>query len=240
MVALVLRLVFVCRLPALPLYWDEPHYDGFGKLYAGVWSLAGQPAAFLAELRAVFERTIWKGEAYCATIGLVYALAGAQPRAVFILQAVADTLGCLCVYGIALELGGGTVGIIALVLASLYEPFIFTAARLQSETLSSCLFVGALWAILSATSRWEIARYVLAGVLLALAMLMRQALQYMFPLLLLLVPVRQWGTPWRRHMTMALAFSAGFFVLIGPRLLVTDSLFGHPIWGGVRNPIINA
>ena len=238
--ALVLRLAFVCRLPARPLYWDEPHYDSFGRSYAGVWSLVGHPSAFLPELRTAFERTIHKGEAYSATVGLVYALVGAQPRAVFILQAVADAVGCLCVYGIAAELGGSTVGIIALVLATLYEPFIFTAARLQSETLSSCLFVGVLWAILSAAPRRELARYVLAGILLALAMLMRQALQYMFPLLLLMVPVIDWGVPWRRRMQMALAFSAGFFLVIGPRLVVTTYIFGHPIWGGARDPIINA
>jgi 4-amino-4-deoxy-L-arabinose transferase-like glycosyltransferase len=237
---LVLRLAFVCRLPAVQLYWDEPHYDGFGKVYADVWSRVGEPAAFLSGLRAAFERTIQKGEAYSATIGLVYAIAGPHPRAVLILQAVGDTLACLFVYGIAVELGGGGVGIVALVLATLYEPFIFTAARLQSEALSSCIFLGALWAIVSAARRREVARHVLAGILLALAMLMRQALQYMFPLVLVIMPVLHPQATWRRRICLALAFSAGFFLLIGPRLVVTNQIFGHPIWGGARDPSVNA
>lgn len=240
LVAFTLRLLFVCRLPAVTLYWDEPHYEGFGKLYATAWLRIGDPSAFLSALRAAFEKTIWKGEAYSATIGLVYALVGPHPRAVLVLQTLADTLGCLCVYGIALELGGSAVAVIAFGLAALYEPFIFAAARLQSETLSSCLFLGALWAIVAAARRGEIARHVLAGVLLALAMLMRQALQYMFPLLLLLVPVAHWDAAWRRKVRLAVAFSAGFFLLIGPRLVATNYIFGHPIWGGARAPSINA
>jgi len=231
--ALILRLVFVLRLPQLPLYWDEVHYNAWASGWAHAWRALGSPT-FLQDLRAAFEASLQRGEAYSAFVGLVYALAGASPRVVFWVQAVLDTLTCALVYGVGRELGGRRVGLLALVLAAVYEPFIFSIGRLQTETLCSFLYVGALCAVLSQPRRRGAAVPLLGGLLMALAMLVRPALDFLFPLLVVLLIVVHWRVG--RRWTAALAFSAGFFLLIGPRLVLTDALLGAPLWGGTLDP----
>ncbi len=235
------RVGFVLRLPHphLPLYWDEVHYDAWARAYAWAWQSVGAPALFVARLRAAFESSIQKGEAYSAFVGLVYAVAGAQPLAVFIAQALLDTLTCLFVYKIARNLGGTAVGLIALGLAGVYEPFIFSAGRLQTEALCACVYLAGLCAFLSG-SQPEPAARLAAGFLIALAMLVRPTLQFLFPLLLVLLCVVHRNATWGRRLRLAAAFAAGFFILIGPRLVVTNALFGHPIWSGTTDPSTNA
>ncbi len=268
------RVGFVLRLPHLPLYWDEVHYDAWARAYAGAWDSIGAPALFLARLRAAFESSIQKGEAYSAFVGLVYAVAGAQPAAVFIVQALLDTLTCLFVYKIARALGGTVVGLVALGLAGVYEPFIFSAGRLQTETLCACVYLAGLYAFLSGSQPWPAARPAdcrtwkatatqrlsrarsgegavrpnrrrsqvqgAAGFLIALAMLVRPTLQFLFPLLLVLLCVVHRNATSARRLRPAVAFAAGFFLLIGPRLVVTHALFGHPTWSGTTDPSTNA
>jgi 4-amino-4-deoxy-L-arabinose transferase-like glycosyltransferase len=237
--AVALRVAFVVRLPHLPLYWDEVHYNGWAKKYADAWGAVRQPRLFLQKLRVAFEGSIQKGEAYSAFAGLVYAVAGHRPKAVFIVQALLDALTCLFVYGIARELGGRTVALVALVLSGLYEPFIFSAARLQTETLCSFVFLAGLYAFLSQSRHGVAVRTCVAGFLVALAMLARPALQFLFPLLLVLIFVVHWDATRARNVVLAVAFSAGFFLLIGPRLAVTTAVFGHPIWSGTTDPSTN-
>ncbi len=237
--ALVLRLAFVLQLPALPLYWDEPHYAFWGDLYARAWASVRTPSLFLPLLRAAFEKSLQKGEAYSALVGLLYTLAGAQPKAVFIVQAVLDTCSCACVYGIARQLGGRAVGVVALMLAAMYEPFVFAAARLQTETMCTCVSLAGLWAFVARSHPRQLAGKTAAGCLLALAMLIRPALQFLFAVLLPLVWATHSDAPRWRRAALAAAFAAGFFLLIGPRLALTHYFFGHAVWSGTTDPSVN-
>src|SRR5262249_17770138 len=149
----------------------------------------------------------------------------------FVLQALLDTVTCLLLFGLARAVGGMPAGVIALGLAAVYEPFIFSTARLQTETLTSLLYVAGLWAI-CVPQRRPIQASFGAGILFAATMLARPALQGLFPLLLPAVLVRNWDRPWRERLTVVLIFAAGFFVVVGPRLLLTAALTGRPVWSG--------
>ena len=234
LVALGLRLGFVLTLPERPLYWDEPLYENRAKLYQSAWqSVLGDTEG--PTLREAFHRSLQKGEAYAATVGVVYTVLGPQPRAVFVLQALLDTLTCLLLYGLARAVGGVRAGLIALTLAALYEPFIFSAARLQTETLASLLCVGGLWA-LCVPQRRRSAGHFVAGLTIATAMLAKPALQFLFPVLLPAIPVRNWDRAWRDRLLLVLAFAAGFFVVVGPRLLLTKVVTGEAVWAGTLDP----
>ncbi len=237
--AAVLRLWFVLHLPALPLYWDEVHYNVWASWYARAWKEIGTPAVFLHDLTTAFQGSIAKGETYSAFVGFVYAVAGPHLQPVYVAQAILDVFTCLFVYGIARRLGGELVGLIALALAALYPPFIFATGRLQSETFCAFLYVGALRALYAGARRWPVAG-VLGGLLLALAMLARPALQFLFPLLLVPIVLLHAPATWRRGLSLAAAFGAGFFLVIGPRLVITDVLFGRPLWSGITDPSMNA
>src|SRR5262249_13679170 len=136
LVAAALRLAFVLRLPDLPLYWDEVHYDYWAKPFARAWAAIGAPTTFLELFSAAFRLSLQKGAPYSALVGMVYAVAGATPKVIFLIQAVLDSLTCLVIYGLAKEIGGWWVGLVALALATVYEPFIFSACRLQTETFA--------------------------------------------------------------------------------------------------------
>lgn len=240
--ALILRLAFVLSRPDLPLYWDEVHYDAFGRAYAEAWAAIGSPPTFVARLRAAAEKGVQKGEPYSAMIGLAYAIGGVRPRALFLIQAVQaviDALSCLLVYGIACRMGGRAVGVVALLLAAVYEPFIFAAARLQTETVCSFLLLASLWVLVTGASSSRLTRTAVAGALLALAMLVRPALQFLVLALMPLVGAVPRQTSWLRRLTVAAAFLGGFLLIIGPRMLLTYALLGRPVWSGTVEPSVN-
>jgi hypothetical protein len=273
MVAVALRLGFVLHLPELPLYWDEGYYDSRAKMYAVAWQSLATPAAFAANLKAAFNSSLQKGEAYGAFAGAVYALAGPRWRAVFVAQALLDAVTCLFVCGISETLAGPAAGLAALALAAVYPPSIFAVGRLQSETWAAFLCAGALWAFLRPWRHRERLGHAVgvgsagpsaegfgpqagplpfgwlhgaksdrllsagcSGFLLALAMLSRPAFQLLFPLWLPLAALLPRDASWPRRFTRCAAFAGGFFFLIGPRLVVTDLLVGHPLWSGTLDP----
>ena len=225
-VALGLRLGFVLTVPDRALYWDETFYQlvATGLLHA----LNGAAQPSLAE---AVRLGLYRGEVYSVTVALLYSLFGEQPRAVFVLQALLDTATCLMLFGLARAVGGVRAGVIALALAALYEPFIFSAARLQTETMTLLLYVGGLWAICVPQRRRTSGSFC-AGVLIAAAMLARPAMQWLFVPLLPAVLARNWDRAWRARLIAVLAFTAGFFVVVGPRLAFTKAFLGTPVWSG--------
>jgi 4-amino-4-deoxy-L-arabinose transferase-like glycosyltransferase len=222
--ALGLRLGFVLSAPERALYWDEPYYQIVVRGYLHV--LAGAPEPTLKD---AIDLGVYKGELYTVVVALLYWLFGEQPRAVFVLQAVLDTLTCLLLFDLARVVGGRRAGLIALALAALYEPFIFSAARLQTETMTSLLSVAALWAICVPRRRRAGSAFG-AGILVAAAMLTRPAMLGLFPLLLPAIAVRNWDRAWRTRLAVGLAFAAGFFVVVGPRLVLTKAVLGTALW----------
>lgn len=234
LLALTLRLAFVLALPDRPFYWDERHYAGWAAAYQEGWSaLLGSGGE--ATLLEAFRASVQKGELYSALVGLLYAVVGPRPRAVFLLQALLDTLTCWLLFGLARAAAGVRAGLIALAVAALYEPFIFAAARLQTETLAVTLYVAALWA-LCVPQRRRAAGAFFAGVALAAAMLCRPALKYLFPLLLPAVLLRNWDRPQRNRAVLAMLFAAGFLVVVGPRALLTKVVTGEATLSGSLDP----
>jgi 4-amino-4-deoxy-L-arabinose transferase-like glycosyltransferase len=228
-VALGIRLGFVLTLPPRPPILDERFYELAATRYLHAVDGSGE-----LTLGDAFRGSMQRGEVYAATVALMYRLFGTEPRAVFVLQALLDTVTCLLLFGLARAVGGVRAGVIALTLATLYEPFIFSAAILQTETLTLLLYVGGLWAITVPERRRR--GSFCAGILVAAAMLARPAMQWLFPLLLPAVLVRNWDRAWRERLTVVLLFAAGFFVVVGPRLELTAVLTGTPAWSGTLDP----
>ncbi len=233
-----LRLIFIIQLPNIPLYWDEFYYNGHAKLYENAWHSLFQhnPSAELFEL--AFEKSLQKGELYSALVGFLYTLFGQSTGVVFIFQAILDTLSCLFIYFIAARLGGIHVGFIALGMASFYEPFMFSSSRIQTESFASFLFLGGLCTLFTVKQKWQIAGYFTGGLLIALSMLTKPLFKYIFFLLIPIVLFLLWNYPFRRRIILALMFAIGFFSLVGPRLVLTNAVAGHPLWNGTLKPNI--
>lgn len=236
--ALALRIGFVSQMPLGAPFWDDVHYHAWAETYAEFWrSLVGaeqEPPA--PTFREAFEKTLQKGEAYAAGVGLIYAATGGSRRAVHHVQAILDTLSCLLLFGIARALGGRAVGIVALVLAATYEPFFFTAGRLQTESVSMVLLLAGLWAAVAAPRRGATAWHLVGGLATALAMLTKPALQLLLPVFLGAVVLRHRECPWRDIARPVAVFLVGFALLIGPRLVWTQVAFGEGSWTGSSSP----
>ncbi|MGE3496273.1 MAG: ArnT family glycosyltransferase, partial [Candidatus Binatia bacterium] len=237
LVALTLRIAFVLTAPARPLYWDEPYYDDAAKMYQRAWSSLLDAGAGPTLLEA-FRKSLQKGEAYAAMIGGVYALVGEQHRSAFLLQAVLDAVTCLLLYGLARALGGARAGVCAVALGAVYEPLIFSAARLQAETLTSLFVVSGLWAICVPERRRALGAFG-GGIAIAGSMLARPAVQYLFPLLVPAVALRSSDRSWRFAALAALAFAAGFAVVVVPRSTLTKVATGDALWSGTLDPSVD-
>jgi hypothetical protein len=231
--ALGLRLWFTAHESGDALYWDEDHYDVTAASYARAWRalVDDQPAA--PAWSAAFSLSRQKGETYAVFAGLVYAVADSSPRAVFVAQALLDALTCVFLFVVARRLAGGTAGLLAFAFAAAYEPFVFSAARLQTETLASFLLMGACAALCGRSRR--VAPFI-AGLLLAVSMLAKPAFKFLGPLWLPFVAYGLSPGGRRRRYAAALLLILGFFLVIGPRLALTHSLFGEAAWTGDLDP----
>ena len=230
LVGLALRVGFVLTMPHTPLYWDERHYHDWALIHQQFWSSlfgGGSGPSLMDAVRASRE----KGELFVAVVGVIYAIVGPQPRAVLYLHAVLDTLTCLLIFDLARAMAGVRAGLVALAIAVLYEPFIFSAARLQTETLSSLLFVAGLWAICVPHRRrgWS---HFAGGALLAGAMLAKAALQYLLVFLLPAILATNWDRVWRERLRVGLLIAAGFVVVAAPHLLLSAIAVGRPTLAG--------
>jgi 4-amino-4-deoxy-L-arabinose transferase-like glycosyltransferase len=234
--ALALRLSFVLLSPPRALYWDEPAYQAAAERYeASRLFSASDNASSLGE---AFRGSLLRGEVYALTVAFVHEIFGHEPRNVFLLQAFLDTATCVLLFGLARGIGGERAGLVALALAAFYEPFVFTAERLQTEPLASLLCVAGLWAICVPQRRPKLALFC-AGIAVAAAMLTRPAMQWLLPVLLPAVIARNWDRTRSERTRLAALFAAGFLAVVGPRLIATAVLTGAPIWAGTLDPSVD-
>lgn len=219
LIALALRIGFLLTMPDTPLYWDERHYDTWAQVHQGFWSslFGGGEGPSLSD---AFRASRQKGELFVGMVGALYALIGRHPRAILYLQAALDTLTCLLLFDLTRAMAGVRAGLVALALAALYEPFIFAVARLQTETLSSLLYVAGLWAICVPRRRQAWSRFA-GGALLAAATLTKPALQYLLVFLLPAIVAATWDRIWRERLRVAALVAAGFLAGIAPHLALT-------------------
>lgn len=216
LLALLLRLTFVLGLQESPLYWDEPYYNASANRYRDAWNSVFNPEPTIPLLHKAFKGSLQKGESYSMTVGMIYAVFGPRPRVVFLFQAILDTLTCLFIYGLSSRLGGPWVGLIALALATVYEPFIFSSARLQTETFATFLYIGGLWFAFASPSRRRGMFGLIGGFLIALSTLAKPALQFLFPLLVPAMALSGFSGSWRLSARLTLALVR---LLSLPRLL---------------------
>lgn len=187
----VVALVMGNRVEALPGIYDQISYDalaqrvvaGYGFSFASLWwplTRAGAPTAFWSFL-------------YTGWLAAVYALLGHQPL-------IARLLQVLCV-GAALPVGlyelgrrvlGARVGVWAAALSAVYGYFVYYSAALMTEMPTIVAVVAMLILFVALAEGPTRRRYLLLGLAIAVAALLRQVV-------LLTVPVLAAWLLWRRR-----------------------------------------
>jgi 4-amino-4-deoxy-L-arabinose transferase-like glycosyltransferase len=174
------------------------YYNGDEQIIdkdAGVWMQiaenlnAGHGLSFGKESWETRTPTAYSEPGYPAFLALVYRTIGDGPFAIYIAQAVVDTLTCLIVMLFTSRIAGRRLpGLLAGVAYAIYPPFIMSTATPMTETFSTFVITVALFAAVVALDRST--RYAaLAGLLMGIAMLVRSPMTFfpiMFAIILLL------------------------------------------------------
>jgi len=169
--AVALRLAWVAGCPVVQ-FSDFKAYDelGAGLARDGSYRLEGRPSAIYAP-------------GYPLLLSGVYRIFGHRHFPAKVANASLGGALVLAVYLLAREAGGESSARWASFLAAIYPPLVSTASLLASENLFIPLLVFGLWFFLRGTRTGGGVFFVLAGVFLGLASLVRTGI-YLLPVLL--------------------------------------------------------
>ncbi len=182
------RLNFLLNYHQAPVVWDAAGYNIQAHTFASAFSAWPDRAKFMEHFKKAYEMALPKCELYPLFVSLVYLVQGLDHQAVRIAQALLSTLGFLILYLIAVRVGGRRVGLITLLIAAFYPPFVISEGRLLTETLAIFVFLLTVWLLVLALDRGSWWLILLSGISTALMLITRTFFQYVYifyyPLLL--------------------------------------------------------
>lgn len=189
--ALLLRLGFVLLYPQVPpVIGDDRMYDqvawslatgnGFSGGFAGQTERPGRPA----QLDIQGSPEIGIGPVYPALLAVIYWVFG---HAFWVVRVAQALLGCLAVvvmYRLAADAFGAAVARLSAVLMAVYPAFIIYSGVLLTETLSVALLAVLIWMVHRAIQLSSSRRWALAGAVAGLAVLLREEILLLLPVLI--------------------------------------------------------
>lgn len=197
--AFLIRAVFIFQ-------WLDTPYGSSPLLDAHAYDLWAKDIAQGNWLRG---KAFYQSPLYPYLCGIIYSLVGPNPIIIGLLNAV---FGALCVALLAIltrQWFGSTAGFVTGLLAATYRPFIFYSAPLMKEPLALLLLVLFMWRSWCAFKDNKTKDYVLSGIALGLAALVRGNV-------LFLVPVVLFYAFRKRAYKKALWFLISLFLSISP------------------------
>jgi len=162
-------------------------------------------------------------------IGLVYALLGPDLWTLRIVQAAVDTLTCYLIFRTTLHLFGRRPAMVALVLAAIYGPMIFSAGNLVATVWVLALVSGTLM-LLTHPHRGT-RHMVVAGVLFGLAVLGRPNLVLMLPFLPAAAHLGRKSFAWQPVLRSTAMW------LLGAAVVLTPVAVRNGVEGGAWSPL---
>lgn len=220
LLAALLALAFALRLAHFWAVRDEPffawlamdsqEYDRWAReVAAGDW--LGSQVFFQAPLYPYF-------------LAVLYTLFGRSPDAVYLVQTALAVAGAWALYRAGREMGGERVGLAAAGLAAVYGPFLFYDVHLLKESLAISATCFLLWALAAARNRPGVGRWLGAGVLLGILVLLRENALLVVPFLLPLA--------WSREERMAGLLRRGGALVGGVVLALLPVMLRNGLVGG--------
>jgi 4-amino-4-deoxy-L-arabinose transferase-like glycosyltransferase len=178
---------------------------------------------------------------YSATMSLslaaVYALVGYQPLVARLIMAALGTLVVALIMALAWQFFGRTVALVSGAIAALYAYLIFYGVTLVTETPFMLSILAAIYVSLRIVKSPSLAKWMVLGLTLAIAVLFRMAVVFYVAPLLVWIWARLES---RRYMVLlpvvviglsVLPFTIHNYLLWG-RFLLLEAQFGHVFWNG--------
>jgi 4-amino-4-deoxy-L-arabinose transferase-like glycosyltransferase len=226
-IALVVRLA-AAGAPSRPLVSDERDYDALARGLAreGEYAEDGRPTAYRAPGYPLF-------------LAGAYLVAGPDPRAVRVVQAVLDVGAVALVYAIAAAIQPAA-GLAAALVWALYPPAVIYARLILPETLFTFLLL--FWTLLAVRAPWERAWAMAAlGAGVGLLAWVKPASL----LLLLTLPLAPWsrglergGEPHPRLLRAAIPLLLGAAVAVAPWVARNARVMGAPVFTTGAGPVL--
>ena len=210
LVAALLRLVFVLWYPQVPAdIGDDRTYDqvalnlvagkGFsGGLSSGQWERTGQPAP----LDVPGDPEIGFGPVYPAFLAGIYLLIGHLPVGVRVLQALLSAFTIVIMFRLARDAYDARVARLTAIAMMAFPAFIVYSGMLLTETLVVFWLALLVWSVMHAARVASTSAWMLAGVIAGVAVLLRQELILVFPVLMIATIWKARQKPRWRYVTL--------------------------------------
>jgi 4-amino-4-deoxy-L-arabinose transferase-like glycosyltransferase len=214
LLALSLRLAYIGLFVG---FTSPPEYDGIGYNY-----LAGSLLAGRGYINYWGEPTAFRPPVYPIFLAGAYAVTGYSLAVVRLLQALLDSVTVLLVYGIARQLFGARVALLAGLGTAFYPLLIYETGLLIPETLSYTLQFAAVFCLVIMIKRSGLFLPALAGLLIGLTILARPTAAFWAPFILgwMLLPNLQ-----PRALPKLLAVVVGLALTLGPWIVRNQNVF---------------
>jgi 4-amino-4-deoxy-L-arabinose transferase-like glycosyltransferase len=206
---LTLRIV-MSLVPELPHYTD----DSAGYLDSGVNLFTHATFAMTCDPRCI--PTLWRTPGYPIVLGLLVGVLKLPLGAVYVLQAVLDTVTTLLVAAIAWGAAGRRAGILAASVHGLNPFAAVFAGQIMTESVATLTLIAAvyvLWGLCQPARSARSIAWIALGLLLGFATLVRPALAPLSGLLPLAVFER---ARWREQARGWLLAAGAFAVMVAP------------------------
>lgn len=171
------------QVEVLPGIHDQVSYDALARSL-----LAGRGYSFTANwypFTPAGTPTAHWSFLYPLYLAAMYSLTGYHPLAARLLQAtVGGALMCLLVYLIGRRVANEKVGLIGAALAAVNGYFIYYSAALMTETFFIVLLLASLYVGLELKEKPSLTRWLLLGLAIGMASLLRQTILLIVPFLL--------------------------------------------------------
>ena len=226
-VSLLLKLAFwgyaVISAPQIFFTHDSPRYHQNALSLLKVGSFAQSP-----ELPDKPETLRTPG--YPFFLAVVYSIFGDDPSTVIALQIVISIASLILIYGIAHQLWGSRIAILAVTLSALDVGLFAFSLLFMTETLFTLLILCMLAALVPLFRGEEPRKWsLLAGLFLGLATLVRPVGYYLgFPLMIGLLTFGMIGRPSFKPIGVLFCFCGAFLLITGSWQFRNYLLTGHP------------
>jgi tetratricopeptide (TPR) repeat protein len=216
LLALVLRGIAIFQLA------DTPFFKGLiidGREYYD-WGLR------IAQGQLLWNEPLFRAPLYPYLLAIILMCFGSHVVGIYVVQALLGAVNCVLIYWLGAALLGRRVGAVAGIGAALYSQFIYFGARVETVTLVIFLNLLFILALLRAMKKWEIAWWIVVGVLLGLSALARATILLLLPVLMIWIVVACRGPASRRWACLAALFVATACI-VGPVIARNSHLDGN-------------
>ena len=230
--AFYLRWHFIRFRPQTPVVWDAAGYNIQGRKFLEAFRALPDLELFQKNLRLAYDIALPKGEIFPLLISAVYAFPGANAQTVRFVQAALGVLGLGLLYLIARRVYSPGPALLALIVSAVYSPYIFSEARLLTETVGIFILLLTVWLLVMALESRRLAWLLIAGISTAFLVVSRTIFQYSFILFWVLLVAGLAVKKRRLFFLRSLLFLLGTGLVLAPRMVGTARTYGRPSLSG--------